>query len=68
MSRSIKKPYITDQNSGKPQRGKAKRVAARAVRSSDDVPNGSAFKKYSCSWDIRDWAFYEPRDKKAKRK
>lgn len=32
MSRSRKKPYITDQNRGKPQRGKAKRAANHTVR------------------------------------
>ena len=33
MSRSKKKPYYTDQNSGKPGRSKeAKRIAAKAVR------------------------------------
>ena len=68
LSRSRKQPYHTDQNSGKPQYGRAKRVASRAVRDAIDVPSGGAYKKYSCSWDIRDWAWYAPKDKKAYRK
>ena len=67
MSRSYKKPYITEQNKGHPKRGTDKRIAARAVRSSDEVPNGKAYRKFSNSWDIRDWSFYSE-DHKARRK
>ena len=34
-----------------------KRQAAAAVRRAADVPNGSQYKKYYCSWDISDYAW-----------
>ncbi len=65
MSRSIRKrPYVTQQQSG-PTKW-AKRQATRRVRDKEEVANGAAYKKVSCSWDICDWAFYDP--KQAKRK
>lgn len=67
MSRSRKKPYITDQQKGGRSRP-AKRQAARAVRQTEDTPaNGRAYRKEFCSWNIRDWSFYS-RDPKARRK
>ena len=77
MSRSRRKPYITDQNRGKPQHGVAKRLANRAVRhankrgieSPEQAPvSGKAYRKESNSWDIRDWAFHDPKNPKATRK
>ncbi|HEY5236490.1 MAG TPA: hypothetical protein VIJ14_09955 [Rhabdochlamydiaceae bacterium] len=78
MSRSKKKPYYTDQNSGKPGRSKeAKRIASKAVRNAGkkaikepayDTADGKAYRKESSSWDIRDWSFHSPKDKKAYRK
>lgn len=77
MSRSKKKPYITDQNRSKPGYGTAKRKANKAVRlrgklalksSKQIIANGKAYRKVSCSWGIRDWAFYEPKNVRAKRK
>jgi hypothetical protein len=78
MSRSRKKPYITDQNSGKPQYGLAKRFANRKVRRENkkavegdeaaELHSGNEYKKVSESWDIRDWSFHLPKDKKAFRK
>lgn len=68
MSRSTKKPYITDQNRGKPNHGFAKRKAAQAVRNSDEVPSGKAYRKFSDSWGIRDWSFHDPKNPKARRK
>lgn len=69
MSRSRRlHPYITDQNSGRPQHGESKRVAAKAVRNAKEVPSGGSYKKVSQSYKIRDWDFYCPKNPKARRK
>ena len=78
MSRSRKKPYITDQNSGHPGHGGSKRKANRKVRhenkkatlevGSAELSSGKQYRKVSESWDIRDWSFHLPKDKKAFRK
>jgi hypothetical protein len=59
MSRSYKRPYVTDQNRGKPKRGTDKRIAARAVRNADEVGNGASYRRISNPWDIRDWSIYD---------
>lgn len=54
MSRSRKKnPYRSDYSRSKTPF--MKRLAAKRVRRAKDVPNGSGYKKVSCSWDICDW-------------
>lgn len=68
MSRSKKKPYITQRNHGHPADPKDKRQASRAVRSAKEIASGSAYKKVSNSWDICDWKFFDPKNKKASRK
>ena len=53
MSRSYKKcPCVTDH--GK-HTYKDKRNANKKVRHTQDLPNGSAYKKVFCSYDICDW-------------
>lgn len=55
MSQSYKKYCVCkDKNS---QYGK--RQASKAVRRSKDVPNGSMYKKFFCSWNICDYRCYE---------
>lgn len=70
MSRSYRKnPYFTDQQGGDTKL--QKRAANRAVRSlpKDAAPaKGKQYRKESCSWNIRDWSFYDPKNPKAKRK
>ncbi len=79
MSRSKKKPYITDQNGSKPGRGQAaKRNANKAIRNLNkkavarepdaETASGKAYRKESCSWNIRDWSFHDPKNPKARRK
>ncbi len=83
MSRSKKKPYITDQQtSRKPHAGPsravwAKRYANKVVRrktkealkdEAAGVSNGKSYRKASCSWNIRDYSMYRPKDPKARRK
>lgn len=80
MSRSLKKPYYTDQQrggGGSKRRSKlAKRRANRAIRvaskkaledETSDGADGKAYRKESCSWNIRDWSFYS-KEPKARRK
>lgn len=53
MSRSFKKhPYATD---GRDGRKIQKRWANRAVRKGKNIPNGNAYKKTFCSWEIHDY-------------
>ena len=69
MSRSKRKPYITNkQNRKKGVVKKAKRVANKSVRKSKTVANGGEYKKESCSYDISDYSFFSPKEKKAFRK
>lgn len=70
MSRSKRAPYHTQGYKGD-ARKKSKREAAKAVRNQpdDEAPkSGSAFKREYNSWDICDWKFYSPLDKKVRRK
>ena len=79
MSRSTKKPHYTDQQaSGRGSAKVAKRQANRVVRADNkkacqeepdaETADGKAYRKESCSWDIRDWSSHCPKDKKAYRK
>lgn len=62
MSRSYKKPYLSDQYTP------GKKSANRAVRRTKDVADGKSYKKVYCTWNIRDWSFYCPTNPKARRK
>lgn len=69
MSRSLKKPYLNDQQNGRSK--KPKKASVRAIRQLplDKTPkNGKSYKKQYNSWDIRDFNFYSPEIKKAHRK
>ena len=84
MSRSIKKPYLTQQQrSRKSANGQSnssywKRKANRAVRKAnkqaceeneaEELKDGKSYRKASCSYNIRDWSFHDPKNPKAKRK
>lgn len=62
MSRSTKKPYYKDRNPG------TKTDANRKVRKSKELPSGKTYKKVYCSYNISDYSFHAPKDKKAHRK
>ena len=83
MSRSYRKPYWTDQQRNKKPSGgssrsvQAKREANKTVRRANkqackdgakEPANGKAYRKESCSWNIRDWSFHDPDNWKARRK
>lgn len=57
MSRSYRKPWITD-GYGTKWRRYAKKEANRKVRRHDDVPNGKAYRKVSDPWSICDYKFF----------
>jgi hypothetical protein len=57
MSRSYRKPIVKDGYGSKWKRG-AKRSANKTVKHADEVPSGSAYKKFSNSWDICDFKFH----------
>ena len=39
---------------------KAKKYANNVVKNTEDVPNGSAYKKITCSYDINDGGIAKP--------
>lgn len=50
MSRSWKKPYVTDQQTNRSGRSKQeKRKANHKVRHAEEVPDGKAYRKFSCT-------------------
>lgn len=56
MSRSYKKvPGWTDYSRNRTRW--SKRTASKAVRRSKNVPDGGAYKRAYCSYDIRDWGW-----------
>jgi hypothetical protein len=68
MSRSTRKPVITQRNHGHPADPNDKRLAARRVRKTAQIQSGSAFRKVSNPYDVCDYKFYDPTNPKARRK
>ena len=63
MSRSYRKPWVTDGYKGSSRRQWAKRYANKKVRHAEDVPNGKAYRKFYESWNICDYKWlctFEP--------
>lgn len=61
MSRSYKKnPWITDHQAKTTSNDK--KFANKKVRHAEDLPNGGAFKKVSCSYDICDFKFFQTKE------
>jgi hypothetical protein len=56
MSRSYRKPVVTEGYGGKSRRH-AKRLANNCVKRAD-VSNGAAYKRVFNAWDICDFKFY----------
>lgn len=62
MSRSYKKnPVVTDGSANNTQHSKrlASRRLRRSLNGSDELLQGSKYKRHTCSYDIHDWAFRE---------
>lgn len=58
MSRSYKKTYQVVRPSYGPYRLYAKRSANKKVRRAKDVPNGKAYRKLFCTWEIYDYSWW----------
>ena len=58
MARSKRKSWIVDGYKGSRRRQFYKNYANRVVRKSKDVPDGKAYKKFHCSYDISDYKWY----------
>ena len=58
MSRSYRKPWVTDGYKGSKRKQFFKRLANKVVRRSNEVPDGKAFRKFFCTYDICDFKFY----------
>lgn len=54
MSRSYRKPWTVDGYGSKGKR-KEKQFANKAVRNTAGIPNGKAYRKFYCSWNIADY-------------
>lgn len=53
LARSVKKnPICTDGRNGQKI---PKRFSNKVIRHCEDIPNGKAYKKYYCSWNIHDY-------------
>jgi hypothetical protein len=61
MSRSYKKPYITDGSKGRKRSGRSmKDFANKTIRHSEDIPTRErgAYKKLFCSYEICDYKWH----------
>lgn len=67
MSRSRRAPWWTCGYGGIYRRF-AKRQANKRIRKLLDIIGGCYYKRLYCSWDICDYKFYEPENKKVRRK
>ena len=63
MSRSRRKPYITDGFKGSKRKQYNKRLANHVVRKAEGVPNGKAYRKYVDPWNINDYRYWFDKNK-----
>lgn len=56
MSRSYRKPWVTD-GYGSKWKPYAKNQANRLIRRNKDVPNGKTYRKFYNPWNICDWKY-----------
>lgn len=59
MSRSFRKPWVTDGYKGSNRRQFFKRRSNKVIRKTENIPDGKAFKRVINSWDICDYRWYE---------
>ena len=58
MSRSCRKPFVTDGYKGSNSRQFNKRLANRTVRKSSEIADGKAYKKFFETWNICDYRWF----------
>ncbi|MDD5651052.1 MAG: hypothetical protein PHF86_11655 [Candidatus Nanoarchaeia archaeon] len=59
MSRSYRKPWVTDGYKGSDRRQFFKRYSNKKIRRTEEIADGKAFKKVIDPWDISDYRWYE---------
>jgi len=59
MSRSYRKPYVTDGYKGSKRKQFCKKYANNVVSKTEDVPDGKAYRKFSNTYDICDYRWHE---------
>ena len=60
MSRSYRKPFATS-GYGWGGKSRVKRAANKVVRQAPVVADGAGYRRLFCSYNIRDYSFYQPR-------
>lgn len=55
MSRSYRKPWVTDGYKGSKTKQYCKNQANRLIRRTKDVPNGNRYRRYYEQWNICDY-------------
>lgn len=58
MSRSFKKPYVTEKNKRQAKRAANKRVRQAQYTAKLRKNKDKQYKKLYCSWNITDWRIY----------
>jgi len=58
MSRSYRKPWITDGFKGSKTKQFYKKQANHLIRSLNEVPDGKSYRKFYESWNICDYKFF----------
>ena len=58
MSRSYRKPWVTDGYKGSRTKQFNKREANKRIRNAKEVSDGKTYRKFYNPWDICDYKFY----------
>ena len=58
MSRSYRKPYVTDGYKGSGRRKFSKGYANNVVHNTEDIADGNAYRKVTNPWDICDYKIH----------
>lgn len=59
MSRSTRKPWVTDGYKGSKRRQFFKRYSNKVIRRTEDIADGKAFRKVTDTYSICDYRWYE---------
>jgi len=58
VSRSYRKPYVTDGYKGSGRRKFSKGYANNVVHNTEDIADGNAYRKVTNPWDICDYRWF----------
>ena len=62
MSRSYREPWVVDGYKGSKRKQFFKRRSNKVLRKAENIPNGRAFKKFTDTWDICDFRWYQTKE------